>query len=59
MRKSEGLVEDSTRKPSVTDPKTMQKGKISNSTDALIGKWRSSRVIASDANEKARLSNVN
>ena len=40
-------------------PKTMQNGKISNNTDALIGKCFSSRVIASEAKEKARLSNVN
>lgn len=37
----------------------MQKGKISNNTDALIGRCFSSRVIANDASEKARLSNVN
>jgi hypothetical protein len=45
--------------PKSTHPKTMQNGKISNNTEALIGKCLSSRVIAREANEKARLSNVN
>ena len=43
----------------VAYPKIMQNGKISNNTDADIGRCFSSRVIASEANEKARLSNVN
>ncbi|CRK99009.1 CLUMA_CG012331, isoform A [Clunio marinus] len=40
-------------------PNTIQNGKISNNTEALIGKCFSSRVIASEAKEKARLSNIN
>lgn len=40
-------------------PKTIQNGKISNRTDALIGRCFSSRVIARDAKVNARLSNVN
>lgn len=39
-------------------PNTTQNGKISNKTEALIGKCFSSRVIASDAKVNARLSNV-
>lgn len=37
----------------------MQNGKISNNTVAEIGKCFSSRVIANDASEKARLSKFN
>lgn len=40
-------------------PKTIQKGNISNSTDADMGKCFSSLVFANEASEKARLSNVN
>lgn len=42
-----------------THPNTTQNGKISNRTDALIGRCFSSRVIASDAKVNARLSKVN